>query len=927
MAGLVRDELVRALQARVRLFRMTLDRDAVLTPEALRQAQELMRRVPDPARDPEAVRAVATLHHCRWLLLGEDGRQDRAIADALERFAGSEVSEDGGSEPDRDLGGLLDQALTQLKAAERSRSRALLDPALQAVRAALDALPPQSPALRAQLLSNLGLALRLRHDWTGSLQDLGDAVAALRRAESEAGSGHPDRVGIVSALGVALRERYERTGALEDLTEAVRLARAAAAATPEGAYDHGGRLHNLGLALRHSFERTGALRDLTHAVQAHREAVGAAPSGHPGCAMFRQGLGNALHALFQRTGAVADLDAALEAYQQAVAVALPGDPLRPMMILSLAAVLLDRHEHSAGGADAERAEALLREAAAALPEEHPMYAAVQDRLGHVLQARGRDGALACHRTAALHPAASPHVRIRAAYAWGLRAMAAGDAVQGADAYERVVRLLPQLAPRNLAPGDAEHALAVAPGVAGDAAACAIEAEDAERALALLELGRGVLLGRGLIHQGQVAELRARAPELAERFGELRAALDSGDDSVPTDVRHALAEEWDQLLDRIRALPGFESFLLPPPTAQLLEQAQLGPVVVVNVSRHRCDALALTSHGLRVIALPQLSLRTALERTVAFLTALERLSGLDGADLLAQPAYEDELDDGLRWLWDTVAGPVLDALGMLSPPAPGAGSLPRVWWVPTGPLAFLPLHAAGHHREAAGRTVLDRAVSSYAPTVRALAHARRPAPAGPGRFLVVAVPEAPASRPLPGAAAEAAALTRLLSDASLLYGEQAGREAVVTAVRDHNWLHFCGHGTAESTVPSGSRLLVHDHLDHPLTVAGISRLDLRDAELAYLSACTTARTGLHLADEAVHLVGALQLAGYRHVVGTLWAIDDTVSARIAERVYTELGAPRPVADRAAYAVHTAVRATRDRYPATPSLWAAHVHVGP
>ncbi len=899
----------------------------MLAPEAVRQAQELMRRVPDPARDPEAVRAVADLYLCRALVLGEDGRQDRAIAEALDRFAGPEEPRDGDGGSDGVLGGLLKRALTQLKAAERSRGPVLLEQALQANRAALDAVPTHAHLLRAPLLSNLGLVLRMRHERTGSLRDLNDAVAALRRAESEGGRGHPDRPGIVSALGVALRERYERTGALDDVAEAVRLGRVAAAATPAGAHDHGGRLHNLGLALRHMSERTGSLQDLADAVQAHREAVMVTPSGHPGCAMFLQGLGNTLHTRFGRTGAAADLDASLEAHERAVVAALPGDPSRPTVLLSLAAGLMERHERSGHGADAGRAEALLREAAAALPEEHPVYAAVQNQLGHVLQARGRDGAQACHRAAALHPSASPQVRVRASYAWGVTAMAAGDAAQAADAYERLVVLLPQLAPRGLGPGDAGHALAVAPGVASDAAACAIEAGNAERAPALLELGRGVLLGRGLIHQGQVAELRAGAPALAERFEELRAALDSGDESVPSDVRHALAQEWDRHLGRIRALPGFENFLLPPPTDRLLRQARLGPVVVVNVSRYRCDALALTPHGLRVVPLPRLTLRTVLDRTVGFLTALERLSDPGGTDLLARPTYEDELDEVLCWLWDTVAAPVLDALGIPAPSVPDAGRLPRLWWVPTGPLAFLPLHACGHHREGAGRTVLDRVVSSYAPTVRALAHARRPASANPGRFLVVAVPEAPAARPLPGAAAEAAALTRMLPGARLLYGEQAGREAVVTAVRDHNWLHFCGHGATEPAVPSGSRLLVHDHLDHPLTVAGISRLGLRDAELAYLSACTTARTGLTLADEAVHLVSALQLAGYRHVVGTLWAIDDTVSVRIAEQVYSEMGAPRPVADRAAYAVHTAVRAARDRYPATPSLWAAHVHAGP
>ncbi|MFJ5835005.1 CHAT domain-containing protein [Streptomyces sp. NPDC093089] len=290
--------------------------------------------------------------------------------------------------------------------------------------------------------------------------------------------------------------------------------------------------------------------------------------------------------------------------------------------------------------------------------------------------------------------------------------------------------------------------------------------------------------------------------------------------------------------------------------------------------------------------------------------------------MARLAGEEELDGHLAWLWDTVTGPVLDALGLTGPP--GARP-PRVWWIPTGPPAFLPLHAAGHHAEGAGRTVLDRAVSSYAPTVRALAQSRRPADAPPTpSFLVVAGPEAPAARPLPGAAEEAAAVAGMLTGARLIAGADATRAAVVTALADHTWLHFCGHGAAEPATASGSRLLVHDHLDHPLTVAGVSRLDLPSAELAYLSARATARSGFTALDEALHLAGGLHLAGFRHVLGSLWETDDTVSLRIAERVCAGLGAPHPVAARA---LHDAVRETRDRYPATPSLWAAYIHVGP
>lgn len=69
------------------------------------------------------------------------------------------------------------------------------------------------------------------------------------------------------------------------------------------------------------------------------------------------------------------------------------------------------------------------------------------------------------------------------------------------------------------------------------------------------------------------------------------------------------------------------------------------------------------------------------------------------------------------------------------------------------------------------------------------------------------------------------------------------------------------------------------------MADISRLRLRDVHLAYLSACSTTRTRPELADEAIHITGAFLLAGYRHVVGTLWPVVDRVCTQIAGTFYT------------------------------------------
>jgi CHAT domain-containing protein len=139
-------------------------------------------------------------------------------------------------------------------------------------------------------------------------------------------------------------------------------------------------------------------------------------------------------------------------------------------------------------------------------------------------------------------------------------------------------------------------------------------------------------------------------------------------------------------------------------------------------------------------------------------------------------------------------------------------------------------------------------------------------------------------------------------------------------------HFACHGYSDPADPSQSRLLLHDHQRDPLTVAALTQVVLGHAQLAYLSACTTARVAdTSLLDEAIHLATAFQLTGFPHVVGTLWEIDDAISVDIAGSFYRALTGPAGAAD-PARALHQAIRAQRDLRPASPYLWASHIHAG-
>ncbi|MFC6090042.1 CHAT domain-containing protein [Saccharothrix lopnurensis] len=94
--------------------------------------------------------------------------------------------------------------------------------------------------------------------------------------------------------------------------------------------------------------------------------------------------------------------------------------------------------------------------------------------------------------------------------------------------------------------------------------------------------------------------------------------------------------------------------------------------------------------------------------------------------------------------------------------------------------------------------------------------------------------------------------------------RATTEAVLTRLRRSTWCHFACHAVQDARSPSRSALALHD----PLTTARISRLRMESAELAYLSACSTAYSGPQLPHESIHLSSAFHLAGFKHVIAGL-----------------------------------------------------------
>ncbi|WP_406248457.1 CHAT domain-containing protein [Streptomyces anulatus] len=856
---------------------------------------------------------------------------------------------------------------------QQNRDPALLDRAIGLGRSAAAATPAGHPR-RGVRLDHFASALATRGEEFGDHAALAEAVGVQREAVACTSAGHPLRVQFMGNLAVNLNALFRATGDLAHVMEAIDVARRAAEATA-GQGDHPRSLGILAVVLHNRFRVTGELRVLSEAVDHARESVRLGASLVAGQAQRLSNLGAMLSDWFTRTGRASVLDEAIAAHRAAADVTADDDPGRAVRLANLGGVLGMAYEKFGDRNALRDAIAARRASVAATPQDSPHWpgytASLAGALGdwctnpvapaaarreppdpHLLAeavglarsaARGPgqdaysraglltgvanvlvlgfrhlgDGdalteALDCYREAAASTGSPAERRAEAADRWGGLAAEAGQFDVAAEGYAAAVRLLPRLAGRRLGREDAQYWLGRFAGVAADAAACALAADDAVSAVTLLESGRCVLAAQALDSRGDLSDLRERAPELAERFRTLTAEFETD----TTRDRVALADELDAVTDRIRALPGMERFLRPPLLTDLTAQAHEGPIVYVNVSRHRCDALIITPDGVRSRALDGLSEENVSHRVRALHTAFTE----------GRLAAEHTIHDTLEWLWDTVAGPVLGELGLTTEP-PADRPWPRIWWAPVGSLSLLPLHAAGHHRDG-GPVLLDRVVSSTTPTIRALGHARagRRDDRDEPRMLVVAMPHTPDAPDLPGAQAEADHLAALLPGATVLVGADATRDAVLDALPASGWAHFACHGYSDPDNPSDSHLALHDHDRAPFRVLDLSRLRLRNAEFAFLSACDTARTTARLSDEAIHPLAAFQIAGFSQVVGTLWRVDDAVAPAFSRQIYGELIADRSGALCASAAVHRTVRRLRTTYPNLPSVWAAHVHAG-
>lgn len=810
-------------------------------------------------------------------------------------------------------------------------------------------------SMRCYFLHSLAIVLVMLYEHHGTDQDLDRAIELQRTAVDQTPEGHTDGASRAAHLGLWLVKRAEKTVSTEDITYAVDAIQAAIKAIPK---DHAARprlLMDLGASLHQLSRRTSWVVGLEDAIEATREAISSFPQGHHGHTACLNNLSIMLgHRAWYTARSPGTrgcpeaqssdpLSEAIAISKASVDATEEGHADRPKRLSNLGSLFESRFVQN-GHKNPDDINACIkfaRQAVDTSPRESHQRAMYLERLGTSLIIRysmigmtegnteDQTDALDCFKEGwTLQKTAAPSLRIQMAQqAAGILASRSNWKEAG-HFLEEAIKLMPSITPRSLQHADKQDMLAKFVNLACTAAAVALNAgNSAYDALKLLELGRGVIAGLFLDMRGDISDLKAQHPSLAAEFLSVRDELDSPPDirdstNSARDVsvwemrnrkRRETERKFSQLVEEIQSLKGFRHFCGTPDEVELKAAAGSGPIVVINVSVHRCDAFLIERDSIRVLELPDLTMEKVEER----LTSLRQ----------SVAGHHADMTELLEWLWTSVTRPCLDALKFTSPiSSENTARWPRIWWIPTGPLSQFPLHAAGRHRHGGGEAVIDRVMSSYALSLKTVIHGRRYClPTGTvgsssNRALLLAMSTTPGLEGdgrLLWAQQEVDMVAELCPELHLQKSTpEPLKDVVLDDLKSCKIFHFAGHGQSNAAQPSRSCLLLQDWKNSPLTVTDFRDCRLQDQEvqpfLGYLSACSTgANEAQKLADEGIHLISSLQLAGFRHVVGTLWEVSDQHCVDVT-RVFYETLRDKGMTDEAVcQGLHRATRALRDR----------------
>lgn len=756
------------------------------------------------------------------------------------------------------------------------------------------------PLSQSQLIST---GLLFRYSKTGNEADLDLSLQLRQKSLALMPDDDKNRASMLHGMGVIFLERNTGKGAFSDLEAGIEHLGEAVRASSAQHPRRSEYLSDLGRAYKARYLRTSDTKDMEMAIQRLQEAVKTSEDNTVGRAISSVNLADGYGLRFLVSKDTSDLDLAIDNYKKAIHLEdLHGEGQnKPRVLAYLGNIYVVGYLHNGDTTHWELGKSCLENAINQMPKDLFLRGDYLWHLGmgyHVTFERTGQNEDLQKAISVLEEALScSHYRLnsRTEASKSLIAIYSSlkDWTRAYRTASTLFSLIPLVMARSLENSDKQLIATQFVGFASDAAAIALLAgESPYAALRLLETGRGLIMSSLLGLRSDIDDLQQDHPELAEEYLKFRDQIDSVKSTLSNpaaawlpvnqpEYRHHAAKELERVIKTIRGLPGFDSFLQEPSEEDIRSAATFGPIVVINVSQHRCDAIIVEADGIRSQYLPKMTMQEIKARSQAT-TGVSSLKS-----------------EVLEWLWDGIVEPVLESVGLTSSPV---GDWPRICWIPTGPLVHLPLHAAGYHH-VVNKTILDRAISLVQNhTFRQKSEASRK----PEHAVLIGMKE------LHNAPKEIEEVAKICQEIEVQRPDPCTKK-VLKALRSCDIFHFAGHGSSNALDPSKSALILNNQ--DRLTVSSLFDINFHKQKpfLAFLSACSTGQIRQDkLVDEGLHLIAGCQVAGFQHVIGTLWEVNDALCIEVTRMTYEWMHKNGMSHESVSEGLHRAIRQLRTKW---------------
>ncbi|KAI9764585.1 MAG: hypothetical protein M1840_008314 [Geoglossum simile] len=770
-------------------------------------------------------------------------------------------------------------------------------------------------------LLQLGVVIGARFSFTGQLSDFEHSVVYIEEVESRISGSEVNSHTKAHCLGLlagAYRQRYSVRLRIADLDQAIQIYRLSASIVSSDDSYRRGTYMSLADTLWERYKISGCIDDIDGAIE-HCKDVLLKSTGNIGRSTgCFQHLGMFYETKFFRTQQITDIGQSVQSFQQALELIEPDitDPEYHRVQVGIGTSSSLLYKESRAEEDLDRSNLALYKVAnfsIGLPPQLAFDAAVYLIWNHV-----------------------------ETKSWS---SAAGQ-----------IDLLLEMLPKVILPSSSRddlqfflrktwHIFPLMP------VAYLNGGGSSSAALGVLESCRGMILNLILNGRSEVSMLQEEQPDLWAEYIHCRDQISRLKlDIIPvfqvdatqsyaakTHMRQKLYDNLQEVQTKIRQCPGHERFLLPPKGKEITDLATNGPLVCFNIYEGVSLAFLVTSTGVEVLPITKFDGKYMAQ--MLNLSNPRRYRAKRDVEIIDSDDDENITTQGseyLEHLWINAVKPVLQKLGLLRKANSPSTKLPRIWWIGGGIMSLLPLGAAGIHTPGSMENTSSHVVSSYVPSLKMLQFLRNKLPlslppsAEERRLLVVSMPTTPGIYGSLNTMGEVAAIKAHTAGlAQFTHMTQPSKSDVSNSLRSCTLAHFACHGSVNSEEPMKSSLILGNDTEERLSIGEIiDAIASKRARIAYLSACSTAEIKTNiLVNEAIHLASAFQLAGFQHVVGTLWKADDSAAVAIASKFYELLFQEEKITDSTvAYALHDAVLDYRNCNGGGVLKWASFIHMG-